>query len=71
MTSKEFVLKHRPTARSEKHVAGMIKGMQSVYWLIRERGHTMYFAEGETESKAWKAAKEAIEDTNKLITKTE
>lgn len=60
MTAKDFVLQHKPTARSEKQVQGRIKGMQRTYYLIREQGKTMYFSSGDTESKAWKAAKERI-----------
>lgn len=60
MTAKEFVQSKMSDMNSEKHVSGKIKGMQKTYWLIRQKYNTMYFAEGETESKAWKNAKERI-----------
>lgn len=60
MTAKEFVKEKYPKAKAEKRVSGRIKGMQKVYYLIRESGDKMYLAEGETESKAWKNAKELI-----------
>lgn len=59
MTAKEFVLNTYPTAKSEKHKTNGVFG--ETYWLIRMRGAQMYFSEGETESKAWKNAKEKIE----------
>lgn len=60
MTSKEFVKSKIPKARAERHVAGRIKGMQEVYWLIRDGRQTMYFASGKTESNAWVQAKKRI-----------
>ena len=60
MTSKEFVQEKCPTARAERQVSGMIKGMQEVYYLIRERGQTMYMAEGKSESNAWGNAKKLL-----------
>jgi hypothetical protein len=57
MTAKEFVLEKCPTARAERQVSGRIKGMQTVYYLIRERRQTMYMAEGKSESNAWVNAK--------------
>lgn len=60
MTAEEFVKQHMPTARAERQVSGMIKGMQTVYWLIRESGKTFYFCEGKTESNAWVNAKKKI-----------
>jgi len=60
MTAKEFVLDKCPTARAERQVLGRIKGMQTVYYLIRERGETMYMAEGKSESNAWVNAKKFL-----------
>ena len=60
MTAKEFVKKRIPYARAEKQINGMVKGFQTTYWLIREIGKTMYLGSGETEAKAWKAAKDYI-----------
>lgn len=60
MTVKEFVKSKMPKARAEKHKEGRIKGLQKTYWLIRDGMQTMYFAIGDTESKAWKRAKERI-----------
>ena len=57
MTAKQFVLEKFPTARAERQVSGRIKGIQTVYYLIRERGQTMYIAEGKSESNAWVNAK--------------
>ena len=62
MTAKEFVLQHNRRMRAEKIISGRVKGMQTVYWLIREIGNTMYFAEGKTESNAWVNAKQHILD---------
>ena len=64
MTAKEYVKEYYPTARAERQVSGMIKGMQEVYWLIRMAGATMYFAEGKTESNAWVNAKKQIINSN-------
>lgn len=71
MTAKEFVKGKCPKATAERQVRGRIKGMQEVYWLIRERGHTMYMASGNTESKAWKNAKEHIIEREKSMSETE
>ena len=60
MTAKEFVLEKMPKARAERQVRGMIKGLQEIYWLIREGRNTMYFASGKTESNAWVNAKKNI-----------
>ena len=60
MTAKEFVQEKHPTARAERQVSGMIKGMKTVYYLIRERGQTMYMAEGKSENNAWVNAKKYI-----------
>lgn len=65
MTAKEFVRKHHPTARAERHVEGRIKGMQKPYWLIRIPGNSMYMSEGKTESNAWVNAKKIIEERQK------
>ena len=61
MTAKEFVLEKMPRARAERQVRGMIKGLQEVYWLIREGRNTMYFASGKTQSNAW------VNDKKKII----
>lgn len=60
MTAKEFVKTKIPNARAERQVKGMIKGMQEVYWLIRNGRETMYFADGKSESNAWVNAKKKI-----------
>lgn len=60
MTAKEFVKNKMPNARAERHVKGMIKGFQEVYWLIRNGRETMYFADGKSESNAWVNAKKKI-----------
>jgi len=60
MTAKEFVKSKMPNTRAERQVNGMIKGMQRAYYLIRDGRSAMYFSTGDTESKAWKAAKEKI-----------
>jgi len=60
MTAKEFVKSRMPKARSERHVKGMIKGMQEVYWLIRDGRENMYFSCGKTESNAWVEAKKKL-----------
>lgn len=60
MTAKEFVKNKMPNAKAERHVRGMIKGLQEVYWLIRDGNHTMYFAIGKTESNAWVEAKKTV-----------
>ena len=57
MTAKEFVLKNYPSARAEKQKTNG----GEVYWLIRMGRATMYFSEGETQSKAWINAKKKIE----------
>lgn len=62
MTAKEQVLSLMPTAKSERQVTN---GGET-YWLIRERGKNMYYAEGETEAKAWKNARiRLMEDFNR------
>jgi hypothetical protein len=65
MTAKEFVKSKMPNARAERHVRGMIKGMQEVYWLIRDGRQTMYFASGKSESNAWVEAKKRIIENEK------
>lgn len=61
LTNKEYVKNFVPNARAEKQVQGNIKGLQKTYWLIRNGRDSGYMASGDTESKAWKAAKEFIE----------
>lgn len=65
MTAKEFVKSKMPNARAERHVRGMVKGMQGVYWLIRDGRQTMYFASGKSESNAWVEAKKRIIENEK------
>lgn len=65
MTAKQFVQEKIPKSFSEKQVSGRIKGMQTIYYLIRELKNTMYIAEGETESKAWTNAKNYIIEKEK------
>ena len=48
MTAKEFVKSKLPTAKAEYHYAFSLMGKRK-YWLIRERGNSMYFCAGETE----------------------
>ena len=60
MTAKEYVKSKVPNARAEKHKAGMIKGMQETYYLIRDGRNTMYMASGKTESNAWVNAKKFL-----------
>lgn len=60
MTAKEYVQEKYPSARVERQVSGMIKGLSTVYYLIRERGKTMYMAQGKSESNAWVNAKKQI-----------
>ena len=66
MTAKEYVKQHYPNAKSERQVSGRIKGMQRIYWLIRDGNQTMYLAEGKTESNAWVNAKKRITETQTL-----
>ena len=61
MTSKEFVQNELPNARCERQVKGNIKGLQEVYFLIRNGRETMYIASGKSESNAWVNAKKFIE----------
>ena len=60
MTAKEFVKERYPNARAERQLRGMIKGMQEVYYLIRDGRNTMYMASGKSESNAWVNAKKYI-----------
>lgn len=60
MTAKEFVQSKIPNARAERQVKGRVKGLQEVYYLIREGRNTMYIASGKTESNAWVNAKKSI-----------
>lgn len=70
MTAKEFVKKEHPNVRAERHVKGMIKGMQEVYWLIRPDRNVMYIAEGKSESNAWVNAKNNIIINKTFVTFT-
>jgi hypothetical protein len=56
MTAKEFVKSKYPNARSERQVTGYNKS----YYLIRLGREYIYFSSGDTESKAWVAAKKKI-----------
>jgi hypothetical protein len=66
MTAKEFVKTKVPNARVERQyiiyniVRGRIKGLQEVYYLIRDGRSTMYMGSGKTESNAWVNAKAFI-----------
>lgn len=62
MTNKEYVQNKLPNARAEKQVRGRIKGMQETYYLIRDGVNKMYLASGKTEAKAWKEAREVIDN---------
>ena len=56
MTAKDYVKNEHPTARIERH-----KSRNKIpYYLIRLGRSTMWFSEGSTAAKAWKAAKEKI-----------
>jgi hypothetical protein len=55
MTAEEYVKLAMPNARAEKYKAGRIVG--NTYWLIRDGRNTMYFASGNSKSKAWVNAK--------------
>ena len=56
MTAKDFVRVHYPLARAEKHSDNYGRK----YFLIRNSSEFMYMASGDTESKAWKEAKDKI-----------
>ena len=58
MTAKEFVQEKYPKARSERQV----KNSGEAYYLIRNRGETMYMASGNSESNAWVNTKKWILD---------
>lgn len=60
MTAKEFVKEKYPNARVEKQIRGRIKGMQEIYYLIRDGRNTMYMASGKSKSNAWVNAKKLI-----------
>lgn len=60
MTAKEFVKEKFPKAQAERQVQGRIKGLQEVYYLIRNGRETMYIASGNSESNAWVNAKKKI-----------
>lgn len=60
MTAKEFCLQYNPNLRIESQIQGRIKGLKKKYYLVRELGATGYLVSGDTESKAWKNAKEYI-----------
>lgn len=63
MKAKDYVKKHMPKARAERHKTGM----NEVYYLIRDGNNFMYFACAATEGKAWtKAKKLLIEKQNKV-----
>lgn len=66
MTSKEFVKEKYPNARAEKQIRGRVKGMQEVYYLIRDGRNTMYMAYGTSESNAWVHAKKLIIENESL-----
>ncbi len=67
MTAKEFVKSRLPKAKAERHVQGRIKGMQTVYHLIRDGRNYMYIASGKTESNAWVNAKKFIINREKAL----
>ena len=60
MTAKEFVKERYPNAMAERQVRCMMKGMQEVYYFIRDGRNTMYMASGKSESNAWVNAKKYI-----------
>lgn len=62
MTAKEFVLTYYPHAKAEKHYAFALLRKRS-YYLIRIGNDKMWFSQGETESRAWKQAKQNILDS--------
>lgn len=57
MTAKDFVKSKFPKAKAERQKTNG----GEVCYLIRDGRNTMYMADGNTESKAWKSAKENIE----------
>ena len=61
-SAKDYVKSRFPNARAEKQVQGRVTGFQKTYWLIRDGNATMYMASGDTEPKAWKNAKEFIDE---------
>jgi hypothetical protein len=64
MTSEEFVKERMPKARAEKQETRRGEN----YWLIRDRGNTMYFSCGNSESNAWvNAKKQILESENKNV----
>lgn len=65
MTAKEFVKQHYPKATSERQVRGRIKGLQEVYYLIRDGRSTGYMASGKTEREAWVNVKKNILNNKK------
>ena len=71
MTAKEYVKSKVPHARSERHRAGRIKGMQETYYLIRDSGHSGYISSGKTESNAWANAKRFLLEKEKEMKEQE
>lgn len=70
MTAKEYVQSYLPKARAERQVSGRIKGMQTVYWLIRDGRETLYIESGNTESNAWVNAKKwVMENQDEILRK--
>lgn len=62
MTIKEFVKSKMPNVKVEKQKTNGGKS----YFIIRDGKSRMYFSSGETESKAWKEAKERIIESENL-----
>jgi len=60
MTTKEYVINKLPNARAERQIKGIVKGLQEVYYLIRDDRNTMYLASGKSESNAWLNAKQKL-----------
>jgi hypothetical protein len=62
MTVKEFVKSKMPNAKVEKQKTNGGKA----YFLIRDGKSTGYMSSGDTESQAWKQAKERIIESENL-----
>jgi len=70
MTAKEFVKTKFPRATVERQVQGRVKGLQEVYYIVREnRLSNMYISTGKSESNAWVNAKKLILEKEKQCQK--
>ncbi len=63
MSAKAAFKKLHPGAVAEKHRTNSLYSRSRVYWLVRlKRGDAMWFADGDTEAKAWQAAMAKLEE---------